>query len=158
MSSSTSNIFTLFGPSHIQTVQLLGSWDNYSHRYNMAPSQSNPGTWELKLKFPETGSSSLKRYWYYYILDGYFESHDPNKSTIQEPTRGITMNILDLVRRSPFCASWPEPDFNRVPIIAPKPHKPMAAHVLTLGTAATRPYVYSIYSDVATISSSRPNS
>lgn len=30
-----------------------------------------------------------------YVLDGYFESHDPNKPTCKEPTRGITLNILD---------------------------------------------------------------
>jgi hypothetical protein len=163
MSSSTGNTFTLLVPPHIQSVQLLGSWDNYARRYDMAPSQSCPGTWRLNIKFPVTGSSGSKRYWYYYILDGYFESHDPNMPTTTEPTRGITMNILDLVRSGASSPSStrtpsPEPTFHRVSIIAPKPRNPMAAHALTLDTAAARAHVYSTYSDVATIASSSPRS
>lgn len=158
MSSSTSNTFTLLVPPHIQSVQLLGSWDNYARRYDMAPSQSSPGTWRLNIKFPETGSSGNKRYWYYYILDGYFESHDPNMPTTKEPTRGITLNILDLVRSrsgSPVSTRSNSPDScHRVSIIAPKPRNPMAAHALTLNTDRARPY--STYSDVATISSPSP--
>lgn len=162
MSSSTSNTFTLLVPPHIQSVQLLGSWDNYARRYAMAPSQSCPGTWRLNIKFPETGSSGSKRYWYYYILDGYFESHDPNMPTTQEPTRGITLNILDLVRSgasspSSTRTSSPDPVGHRVSIVAPKPRNPMAAHALTLDTSdRSRPY--STYSDVATIASSSPRS
>jgi len=155
--------FALRTSANCKTVHLLGSWDNYARRYDMAPSQSCPGTWRLNIKFPETGSSGSKRYWYYFILDGYFESHDPNMPTTQEPTRGITMNILDLVRSgssSPASTrtSSPEPAFNRVSIIAPKPRNPMAAHALTLDTAAARAHVYSTYSDVATIASSSPRS
>jgi hypothetical protein len=158
MSSSTSNTFTLLVPAHIQSVQLLGSWDNYGRKYEMCQSRSTPGTWRLNIKFPETGSSGSKRYWYYYILDGYFESHDPNMPTTQEPTRGITLNILDLVRSgtsSPRDSS-PEPTCHRVSIIAPKPRNPMAAHALTLDTSAHSRL--STYSDVATIASSSPRS
>jgi len=161
MSSSTSNTFTLLVPPHIQTVQLLGSWDNYARRYDMAPSQSSPGTWRLNIKFPETGSSGSKRYWYYYILAGYFESHDPNMPTTKEPTRGITLNILDLVRSGASSPAShrsysPDPD-HRVSIVAPKPRNPLAAHALTLDTVdCSRPY--STYTDVATIASSSPRS
>jgi hypothetical protein len=35
------------------------------------------------------------RYFYYFILDGYFESHNPNEQTCVEPTRKLTLNILD---------------------------------------------------------------
>ncbi|KAI5799325.1 hypothetical protein DFH27DRAFT_90895 [Peziza echinospora] len=146
MSSSTSNTFSLLVPAHIQSVQLLGSWDNYARRYEMTPSQSTPGTWRLNIKFPETGSSGSKRYWYYYILDGYFESHDPNHPTTLEPTRGITLNILDIVRSgasSPSSTRCPSPQFDRVPsmvIAAPKPRNPLAAHKLTLDTDYHRPY------------------
>jgi hypothetical protein len=159
MSSSTSNTFSLLVPPHIQTVQLLGSWDNYARRYDMAQSQSFPGTWRLNIKFPETGSSGSKRYWYYYILDGYFESHDPNMPTTKEPTRGITLNILDLLRSgtsSPASSRSYSPEPNHR-IIAPKPRNPLATHALTLDTIdRSRPY--SAYTDVATIASSSPRS
>ncbi|KAF8460576.1 hypothetical protein BDZ91DRAFT_414165 [Kalaharituber pfeilii] len=161
MSSSTAHEFTLLVPPHIQQVQLLGSWDNYARRYDMAPSRSSPGLWRLNIKFPETGSSGSKRYWFYYILDGYFESHDPNMPTTKEPTRGITLNVLDLVRSgssSPVStrSSTPERMGARpLTIIAPKPRNPMAHHALTYD-ASERPY--STYSDVATIASSSPRS
>lgn len=149
--SSTSNTFSILVPPHIQSVHLLGSWDNYARRYEMTPSQSSPGTWRLNIKFPETGSSGSKRYWYYYILDGYFESHDPNMPTCQEPTRGITLNILDIVRSgasSPTSTRSPSPEFGQysaprqpsMVIVAPKPRNPMQAHKLTIDTDYHRPY------------------
>lgn len=160
MSSSTSNTFTLLVPPHIQSVQLLGSWDNYARRYDLAPSQSSPGTWRLNIKFPETSSSGSKRYWYYYILDGYFESHDPNMPTTKEPTRGITLNVLDLIRSGASSRdSSPEPHpGHRMSIVAPKPRNPLAAHALTLDTSDRANRTYSTYSDVATIASSSPRS
>lgn len=169
MSSSTSNTFTLLVPPHIKSVQLLGSWDNYGRRYEMTQSQSTPGMWRLNIKFPETGSFGSKRYWYYYILDGYFESHDPNMPTTTEPTRGITLNILDIIRSgssSPVSPRSARPEVmypgshvhpaqyslrsdqhircarppSHPSIVAPKPRNPMAAHKLTIDTDYHRPY------------------
>ncbi|KAI5780961.1 hypothetical protein EDC01DRAFT_261556 [Geopyxis carbonaria] len=83
--------FNLRTPDHIQKCHLTGSWDKYNKRYSMR--QEKPGWWAITINF---GSSMPPaRYWYYYILDGYFESHDPNKPTCQEPQRKITLNILD---------------------------------------------------------------
>lgn len=68
----------------------MGSWDNYSTRNSMI--NLGEGNWGMTLTFSGDSSS---RFWYYYILDGYFESHDPNEPTTIEPTRNITLNILD---------------------------------------------------------------
>jgi hypothetical protein len=173
----SSNTFTLLTPPHIQSVQLLGSWDNYTAKLEMAQSKSTPGTWRLNIKFPETSAGNSKRYWYYFILDGYFESFNPNKPTTKEPTRGITLNILDILRSgasspvSPteapaaqyageYTPTAPHMKNTRPPshiqIVAPKPRNPMHAHKLTIDTDYARPY--STYSDVATISSHSPAS
>ncbi|TGZ76583.1 hypothetical protein EX30DRAFT_344753 [Ascodesmis nigricans] len=92
--SPTGTTFRLRTPAHIKTCHMTGSWDNYKRRYELKPdSGAGAGWWTLTLKF---GSSMPPaRYWYYYILDGYFESHDPNKPTCKESTRNITLNILD---------------------------------------------------------------
>jgi hypothetical protein len=92
--TASGTTFTLRTPAHIKSCHLTGTWDKYTKRYQMnADKSAGPGWWTLTLKF----GSSLppQRYWYYYILDGYFESHDPNKPTTIEPTRKITLNILD---------------------------------------------------------------
>lgn len=100
--------FRLRTPGHIKSCHITGSWDKYSKRYQMSPDQSaGVGWWTLTLKF---GSSMpAGRYWYYYILDGYFESHDPNKPTIHEPTRNITLNILDHAIPSPVSSASSSP-------------------------------------------------
>lgn len=93
MSSTIQNTFSLLVPAHIKTVDILGSWNNYAQRYSMLPDPTRgPGNFILTVKFTSTGAP---RYWYYYILDGYFESHDPNEPVTVEPTRGIKLNILD---------------------------------------------------------------
>jgi hypothetical protein len=83
--------FTLRTPDHIKKCHLTGSWDKYGKRYSMR--QERPGWWAITINFGSSMPPS--RYWYYYILDGYFESHDPNKPTCQEPARKLTLNILD---------------------------------------------------------------
>lgn len=55
------------------------------------------------------GSMPAGRYWYYFILDGYFESHDPNKLSIHEPTRNITLNVLDYAIPSPVSSASSSP-------------------------------------------------
>ncbi|CUS11854.1 unnamed protein product [Tuber aestivum] len=91
--SPAGTTFKLRTPAHIESCHLVGSWDNYGKRYTMAAdTAAGAGWWKLTLKFPTSG---VQRFWYYYVLDGYFESHDPNRPTCKEPTRGITLNILD---------------------------------------------------------------
>ncbi|KAF8538782.1 hypothetical protein BDD12DRAFT_884143 [Trichophaea hybrida] len=97
--SAAGTTFTLRTPAHIKSCHVTGSWDNYTKRYQMNADAAGPGWWTLTVKF---GSSMPPaRYWYYYILDGYFESHDPNKPNCNEPTRKLTLNILDHEISSP---------------------------------------------------------
>lgn len=85
--------FTLRTPSHIKSCHVTGSWDSYKKRYEMATEPGmGPGYWSLNLNFASLPPS---RYFYYFILDGYFESHDPNHQTVVEPTRKLTLNIFD---------------------------------------------------------------
>lgn len=90
--------FTLRTSSNVQTVHLLGSWDNYATQLPLSAdrSSSKPGAWKGTFRF---GSSTLElgnRYWYYYIVDGYHVSHDPAKDYTTEPTTGRKLNILDM--------------------------------------------------------------
>lgn len=88
-----STTFTLRTPSHIKSCHVTGSWDSYKKRHQMDTDPSaGPGYWTLTLNLSSLPAS---RYFYYFILDGYFESHDPNHQTIVEPTRKLTLNILD---------------------------------------------------------------
>lgn len=92
--SAAGTTFTLRTPAHIKSCHVTGSWDNYGKRYQMTPDKAaGAGYWTLTLKFGATMAPS--RYFYYFILDGYFESHDPNMQTIVEPSRKLTLNILD---------------------------------------------------------------
>jgi hypothetical protein len=91
--SAAGTTFTLRTPAHIKSCHLTGSWDNYGKRYEMNADKSAPGWWTLTIRF---GSSMpATRYWYYFILDGYFESHDPNKPHVVEAARKLTLNVLD---------------------------------------------------------------
>jgi hypothetical protein len=65
----------------------------------MNADRSAPGWWTLTIRFG--ASMPPTRYWYYFILDGYFESHDPNKPHVAETTRKLTLNILDFEAPSP---------------------------------------------------------
>ncbi|KAI5854469.1 hypothetical protein BZA05DRAFT_394331 [Tricharina praecox] len=92
--SAAGTTFNLRTPAHIKSCHVTGSWDNYGKRYQMTPDPAaGAGYWTLTLKFGATMAPS--RYFYYFILDGYFESHDPNMQTIVEPSRKLTLNILD---------------------------------------------------------------
>lgn len=100
--SPAGTTFRLRTPPHIKSCHITGSWDKYAKRYQMSPDQ-NAGWWTLTLKFGSTMPAA--RYWYYYILDGYFESYDPNKPSILSPTGKQTLNILDHVPSPPSSAS-----------------------------------------------------
>ncbi|KAL7272796.1 hypothetical protein RUND412_004383 [Rhizina undulata] len=101
--SSSGTTFKLRTPPHINACHLVGSWDNYVKRYVMAQdSHAGSGWWTLTLKLPSSGP---KRYAYYYILDGYFESHNPNEPNYKEPSRNLTLNILDMAPSSPVPSS-----------------------------------------------------
>jgi len=179
--SAITNVFKLLVPSHITSVDLMGSWDNYSTRNAMV--NLGEGNWGMTLTF--TGDSS-SRFWYYYILDGYFESHDPNEPTTIEPTRNITLNILDpsavyaydsdtsgsispvdsfggrssssntsvdSLSDKEFRSASPDSVYDGPKIYQPVPKNPMGNHKLTLDTNFDR---YSMITTAATISPSSP--
>ncbi|KAI5811996.1 hypothetical protein BZA77DRAFT_152059 [Pyronema omphalodes] len=104
--SAAGTTFTLRTPAHIKSCHVTGSWDNYGKRYQMTADPAHPGWWSLTVKF----NMAPSRYWYYYILDGYFESHDPNRPTCNEPTRKLTLNILDHEVPSPASSRRPSPN------------------------------------------------
>lgn len=92
--SAAGTTFTLRTPSHIKSCHVTGSWDKYGKRYQMnVDTAAGPGYWTLTLKFG--ASMTPARYFYYFILDGYFESHNPNEQSCVEPTRNLTLNIMD---------------------------------------------------------------
>lgn len=102
--SASGTIFTLRTPAYIKTCSLTGSWDKYSRSYQMSIEQrGGAGWWTLSLKFGSTIPPG--RYWYYYILDGYFESHDPNNRSIHESSRNISLNIFDHAIPSPVSST-----------------------------------------------------
>lgn len=106
--SASGTTFTLRTPAHIKSCHLTGSWDKYSKRYQMSvDNRAGAGWWTVTLKF---GSSMpAGRYWYYYILDGYFETHDPNKQSIRESSRDITLNVYDHAIPSPASSTSSSP-------------------------------------------------
>ena len=90
--------FTLRTSSNVQTVHLLGSWDNYSSQLPLSAdrSSSKPGAWKGTFRFSGSTLEFGQRYWYYYIVDGYHVSHDPAKEYTTEPTTGRKLNVLDM--------------------------------------------------------------
>jgi len=89
--------FSLRVSSGVKTVHLLGSWDNYVGQLPLAKDKSaSKGTWKGTFRFQPTTLEAGQRYWYYYIIDGYHVSHNPNESSTVEPTTGRELNILDV--------------------------------------------------------------
>lgn len=162
--------FTIILPLHVQQVELLGSWNNYIH-HSMAANPGDDGTaiWYINLKFPSTGSTPIKRYFYYYLLDGYFASYDPNSPCIKIDNESVcVLNHMDIERFGTGLMSQDQlPNTpathvtdpndrindNQPPLLMPQPSKTIV-----------RAPVYSCYSDnscysdIATIASSRLSS
>ncbi|EON62357.1 hypothetical protein W97_01579 [Coniosporium apollinis CBS 100218] len=113
--ASTALIAFLFEcPAALMTVELFGSWDNFSRAYRMEKdSRKGPCTWSGchtfqniicdgdPQKLTEKRDGGLKMggtYWYYYKLDGDSEYHDPSQpSTTACPLLpGQRVNILEV--------------------------------------------------------------
>ena len=88
--------FTLRTSTNVKTVHLLGSWDNYAGQLPLSKDSSKAGSWKGTFRFQGSTLQAGKRYWYYYIMDGYHVSHDPAKPFTKEPTTGRQLNILDV--------------------------------------------------------------
>jgi len=93
--------FTLRTSSKCKTVHLLGSWDNYNGQLPLSKDSSKEGGWKGTFRFQGTTLQQGKRYWYYYIIDGYHVSHDPARESMTEPTTGRKLNVLDIPASRP---------------------------------------------------------
>lgn len=122
MDPTTLVTFLFQAPPHMRTVELFGSWDNFTHAYRMHQDRRRgPGFWAGTFKFediifdgetlqrqhPRTGG--LKQggtYWYYYVLNEYLERCDTLYPLTREcPLRpGQVMNVMEVpmeVARAP---------------------------------------------------------
>jgi len=59
-------------------------------------SSSKSGSWKGTFRFQGTTLRPGKRYWYYYIIDGYHVAHNPSEPSTVEPTTARTLNVLDV--------------------------------------------------------------
>lgn len=114
MASTTLITFMLQAPTTVYSVEILGSWDNFSKPYQLKRDRkTGPGQWRGCHTFEnitcdgDTLDASTSRdgglkmggtYWYYYVLDGDIEYHDPAEpSTSLCPLLpGQTVNVLDV--------------------------------------------------------------
>ncbi|KND91701.1 hypothetical protein TOPH_03601 [Tolypocladium ophioglossoides CBS 100239] len=90
--------FSLRVSSGFKTVHLLGSWDNYVGQLPLSKdkSSSKSGSWKGTFRFQNATLEAGRRYWYYYIIDGYHVAHNPSVTSTTEPTTGRELNILDV--------------------------------------------------------------
>lgn len=90
--------FSLRLSAGVKTVHLLGSWDNYVGQLPLSKdkSSSKSGSWKGTFRFQGSTLRPGKRYWYYYIIDGYHVAHNPSEPFTVEPTTARTLNILDV--------------------------------------------------------------
>lgn len=114
MASTTLITFMLQAPTTVFSVEILGSWDNFSKPYQLKRDRkTGPGQWRGCHTFQnitcdgDTLNVSASRdgglkmggtYWYYYVLDGDIEYHDPAEpSTNLCPLLpGQMVNVLDV--------------------------------------------------------------
>ena len=114
MDPETLVTFLFRAPPEVRTVELLGSWDNFTRPYQMHHDRRrDTGFWSGCFKFeniifdgeyldwnrPRTGGLKQGgRYWFYYRLNGEVEAYDD----LQEYTTrcpllpGQTMNVIDV--------------------------------------------------------------
>lgn len=128
--------FTLRTSTNVKTVHLLGSWDNYAGQLPLSKDASKAGSWKGTFRFQGSTLQAGKRYWYYYIMDGYHVSHDPAKPFTKEPTTGRSLNILDVPASGSSSSAAKRQPNSDVPIgrglspsriVSPKPSKPYAS-------------------------------
>ncbi|KAF4591774.1 GTP-binding protein EsdC [Ophiocordyceps camponoti-floridani] len=136
--------FSLRVSSGVKTVHLLGSWDGYAGQLPLSKdrSASKSGTWKGTFRFQNSTLEAGRRYWYYYIVDGYHVAHNPGVASTTEPTTGRELNILDVPadKSQSSSSSSSSSSHSRHPkgrplsmsqIKAPKPVSPnMAKHIL----------------------------
>jgi len=91
--------FSLRTTATVQSVHLVGSWDGYQGQLPLSKDVSksaSAGAWVGTFRFQTSVLQPGQRYWYYYIMDGYYVSHDPAHEHTVEQTTGRKLNILDV--------------------------------------------------------------
>jgi len=90
--------FTLQTPPTIKCVHILGSWDHYSSQLPLVKIKEaeDAHAWGNTFEYQVTTLQPGKRYWYYYILNGYQVSYNTARVAIIEPKTGRALNILDV--------------------------------------------------------------
>lgn len=133
--------FTLRTTPQCKTVHLLGSWDNYQGQLPL--SAKTAGNWTGTFRFQGGTMQAGKRYWYYYIMDGYHCTHDPAQQSVLEPTTQRKLNILDVPASSSGEKARARRTSREVPhgrsispsqIKSPKPYNPVqTTHIRAQG-------------------------
>ncbi|KZM24719.1 uncharacterized protein EKO05_0007070 [Ascochyta rabiei] len=114
MDNTTLHTFLFQCPAALRSVDLLGSWDNFSKRYSLhLDTRGGPGTWkgcftfsdifcdgDLDMLSPKR-DSPLKMggtYWYYYEVDGDKECHNHSQpsTTVCPLLPGQSLNVLEI--------------------------------------------------------------
>lgn len=156
---------TLRTSSNVKTVHLLGSWDGYKGQLPLSKDSSKKGGWKGTFRFQGATLQPGKRYWYYYIMDGYHVSHDPSQVSTKEPTTGRELNILDVPASSAgqrLSIDVPKGrPLSQSQIQSPKPNRPYETrHIYDHPTAdeLARRFAETNISDDESLSSSPPSS
>lgn len=116
MDPETLVTFLFKAPPDVRTVELLGSWDNFTHTYSMYHDRRRgPGFFTGCFKFRDIifdgnevnwsrpRSGGLKQggtYWYYFRIDDEVEAYDDRRDCTSEcPLMpGQTVNVIDVPR------------------------------------------------------------
>ncbi|KAI9887119.1 MAG: hypothetical protein M1823_001109 [Watsoniomyces obsoletus] len=112
--ATTLTTFLLQTVPTIRSVELLGSWDNFAKRYPMEKDvRRGRGSWrgchsfeDITYEGPDRSMAKKRAgglrmggtYWYFYVLDGDMEFHNPSEpSTTGCPLLpGQSLNVLDV--------------------------------------------------------------
>ncbi|KAF2442904.1 hypothetical protein P171DRAFT_474229 [Karstenula rhodostoma CBS 690.94] len=163
MGSTTLFTFLFDHPTRLQSVELFGSWDNFSKPYQLQRDRRRGhGVWSGCYTFDniicdgdlenvgQRRSGAFKMggtYWYYYSVDGIEERHNPSEpSTTACPLLpGQRLNILEVPRESGNNHSMGDADvFTRNPkdkFLTPVPPVPQKALPSPrLGDLCSEPY------------------
>lgn len=91
--------FSIRVSTAVKSVHVIGSWDKYQRQLPLATDKTDAtsrSSWKATLRFHGNLVQPGSRYWYYYLIDGYHCSHNPNEPSTAEPTTGRVLNILDV--------------------------------------------------------------
>ncbi|KAF2085485.1 hypothetical protein K490DRAFT_58632 [Saccharata proteae CBS 121410] len=133
--STTLLTFRLDSPQHVRSIELLGSWDNFTHPYRL-DRDPRRGTehWAGCFRFKDIICDGFQQatpskrqgglmmggtYWYYYKLDDSLEYHDPTKpwTTACPLLPGQNLNVIEVPHETP--STKDDLDTTPCPILTP---------------------------------------